>query len=101
MTAEKVQFENPFTALFSKVDNVEKLLISLSENLAASGDTPSNPNERLTRIQVRQEFNISLGTIHNLMKRNELPYEKVGRKTLFKRQDVEKFFSNKKRGGKI
>lgn len=56
----------------------------------------ANPNERITRKQVSKEKSISLGTIHNLMKSGKLPYEKVGRKTLFKREDVEQFFNNKK-----
>lgn len=46
-------------------------------------------HERLTRKQICEEYKISLGTIHNLMKRGELPYDKVGRKTLFKREDIE------------
>ena len=99
MTTEKVQFENPFELLFTKVDNMEKRLIFLCEKIDQVSEDPANPNERLTRKQVREEFNISLGTIHNLMKRNELPYEKVGRKTLFKREDVDRFFSGKKKGG--
>ena len=62
--------------------------------------TPSHPDERLSRKQLSKEKNISLGTIHNLMKKGELPYEKIGRKTLFRRGDVEQYFLNKK-GGKI
>lgn len=49
----------------------------------------NNDHERLTRKQICEEYKISYGTIHNLMKRGELPYDKVGRKTLFKREDVE------------
>lgn len=56
----------------------------------------SNPHERLTRRQVSQQYKVSLGTIHNLMKAGKLAYEKVGRKTLFRREDLEICFTNKK-----
>jgi excisionase family DNA binding protein len=100
MDAEEMQFGNPFAALFLKLESVEKRVIRLSEKLDNVGDDPVNPNERITRKQLSKEKNISLGTIHNLMKKGELAYEKVGRKTLFRREEVEQFF-NKKKGGKI
>ena len=55
--------------------------------------------ERLTRQQVRQQYKVSYGTIHNLMRSGKLPYEKIGRKTLFRREDVERVFSGK--GGNV
>lgn len=100
MTTEKVQLENPFEALFNKVNKVERLLVDLNQKIDNSKSEPVNPNERITRKQLSKEKNISLGTIHNLMKRGELPYEKIGRKTLFRREDLENCFRNKK-GGKI
>lgn len=100
MTTEKVQLENPFEALFNKVNKVERLLVDLNQKIDNSKSEHVNPNERITRKQLSKEKNISLGTIHNLMKRGELPYEKIGRKTLFRREDLENCFRNKK-GGKI
>ena len=55
-----------------------------------------NPHERITRQQVKQEYKISLAKIHKLMRSGELSYEKVGRKTLFRREDVENCFTSKK-----
>lgn len=56
-------------------------------------DPQLNMNERLSRREVAREYNISLGTIHNLMRSDKIKYEKVGRKTLFKREDVERCFN--------
>lgn len=94
MTTEKVQIQNPFEVILAKVANVEKQLQELKEKLAQPKSSPVNPNQRLTRKQLKDERNISFGTIHNLMKRGKLSYEKVGRKTLFRREDVERCFSN-------
>lgn len=58
---------------------------------------PINPHERLTRKSIKEQYCVSYGTIHNAMKRGNLQYEKVGRKTLFKRTDVEEWI--KKKGG--
>lgn len=56
-----------------------------------------NTNERLTRNEVAEQFKISLSTIHKAMRAGNLPFSKVGRKTIFRREDVEAFFqSNRK-----
>lgn len=55
-----------------------------------------NEHERLTRKQVCEEYKISLGTVHNLMKQGKLAYHKVGRKTLFRREDVEHCINGKR-----
>ncbi len=51
-----------------------------------------NPNKRLSRKQVREDFNICYSSIHAKMNSGELPYEKFGKKTLFKLSDVERIF---------
>jgi len=52
-------------------------------------------DERLTRKDIKRLYKISYPTIHSLMKQG-LTFSKVGRKTLFKRSDVDKFFSQKR-----
>lgn len=54
-----------------------------------------NQHERLTRKEVSEQYKICLATIHNLMKGGKLAYEKLGKKTLFKRTDVEAYFQSK------
>lgn len=88
--------ENPFEILFNKVEQVESILARLEKQLQESLPSQPNPNERLTRKQLTAEYNVSLGTIHNLMKKGLLIYEKVGRKTLFRREDVERCFKSKR-----
>lgn len=88
---------NPFETIEERLINIEGLLLDLKEH-----PKPLTPkqlgNERLTRNELSKRFKISLGTIHNLMKSGKLPYEKIGRKTLFKVDEVEAFFAgNKKR----
>lgn len=60
------------------------------------GQKPTHDaDERLTRVQVGKLYKISLPTLHEMMKRG-LPFEKVGRKTLFKRVEVDRFFASRK-----
>ena len=66
------------------------------QNTLLRANQKINPYERLTRKDITKEYRISLGTIHNAMNKGTLTYEKVGRKTLFKRTDVENLFNNKK-----
>ncbi len=50
---------------------------------------PKEPNEYLTRQEVADLFNISLSTIHNHVKSGRLKPHYLGRRTYFKRQEVE------------
>ncbi len=61
-------------------EQIQKLLIQEKEN----------PYERLTRKEVKAEYKLSYGTLHNMMRDGRLSYEKCGRKTLFVRTEVEK-----------
>ena len=54
------------------------------------------PDERQTRKDLSEMYKLSYPTIHALMKQG-LPYEKVGRKTLFRRQEVDNFFKQQNR----
>ena len=78
--------------LFDRFDRLEALI-----ELKSTNTTEFNPNERLTRKELSNQYKVCLATIHNLMRNGSLKYSKVGRKTLFVRADVESFF-NKKRG---
>jgi excisionase family DNA binding protein len=99
MTTENPFTNNPLAAIYAKVDSVEKQVQDLHRLLEQPKPSLYNPHERLTRQQVRQQYKVSYGTIHNLMKSGKLAYEKVGRKTLFRREDVERVFSGK--GGTV
>ncbi len=85
--------ENPFTNIEFRLVQIEELVRHLSEKLLEN--TCTNEYERLTRKTVSKEYQLSLGTLHNAMRDGRLAYEKVGRKTLFKRVEVEKFVNKK------
>lgn len=81
---------NPFERIDYRFDKLEELYINLSNKLS-NIKQDSNQFERLTRKQVSEQYKICYGTIHNGMKQNKLSYEKLGRKTLFQRQEIEKW----------
>lgn len=54
-----------------------------------------DPNERLTRKEVIKLYRITYPTLHKQMQQG-LSYEKIGKKTLFKRSDVEHWFNSKR-----
>lgn len=92
--------------LFDDVPNLMATMIEKMERLeylvsnSNSQQPPQNAFERLTRQDIADQYRVSLGTIHNAMKSRKLPFEKVGRKTIFKRTDVEAWTGNKKGGEK-
>lgn len=80
---------------------VEQLLLEVSDlrklivNQNAIAKPLIDPTERLTRKEVKLKYKVSYPTIHSLMKKGVLNYSKIGRKTLFKKEDLEKVFSTK------
>lgn len=81
---------NPFTQINDRFDQIESLISEIKTKV--NRPQVSTQKERLTRKEIQSNYKVSLSTIHKLMKTGDLPYHKVGRKTLFKRQDVEDCF---------
>lgn len=77
---------NPFKHLHSRLDIIEMQLVKITKHL----EMPQRPM-KLTRKMIKEEFNISYGTIHNHMNSGELKYFKVGASTRFHRKDVEEW----------
>ena len=86
---------NPYEALFEQMALMRQEIAGL-KRIIQNKAPEYNPNERLTRKQVFSEYKISSATLHRMISREEnaLPFEKVGRKTLFRREQLEKFFRN-------
>jgi excisionase family DNA binding protein len=51
--------------------------------------------ELMTKAEVMEFLRISKGTLDKLMRRREIRFHKLERKTLFRRSDVEKFLKSK------
>ena len=90
--------ENPFDALQAKLDSL--LAIVGSHDLKLDALTKSNNNTQTQKLTIKdfvRDFLVSKPTIHLLMRKGEIPFEKIGRKTLFNRKDVELYFASKQR----
>ncbi|MEQ9287237.1 MAG: helix-turn-helix domain-containing protein [Cyclobacteriaceae bacterium] len=86
---------NPYEHIDQRLDQIESLILEIRSGQLSLPKHP-NPNERLTRRKVREEYSVSYATIHKLMRSGDLKYEKIGRKTLFRRESVEACFSGSK-----
>lgn len=85
--------QNPFESLFDKLLEIESKLNDLDHSIQRSESKNGLQAKRLDRQELSKKYCISLSTIHKLMRNGVLPYEKIGRKTLFKYEDVENCFS--------
>ena len=81
-----------FNTIERKLGELEELIFAFIES---KSNVEVNPHERLTRKEIKEQYKVCFGTIHNAMKSGKLPFNKVGRKTLFLRSDVENYFSKK------
>jgi hypothetical protein len=79
---------NPFQQIDQRFDELEALIQGLKKT-ESSNNSEIDPHERLTRAEIKKQYKVSFGTIHNAMNSGKLTYEKVGRKTIFKREAVE------------
>jgi len=52
--------------------------------------------ELMTKTEVMAFLRISKGTMDKFMRRREIRFHKLERKTLFRRSDVEKFLESKR-----
>lgn len=50
----------------------------------------------LTKQEAIEYLRISMNTLYRLMKSGELPYIKLERKVLFKKEDIDKFIESKR-----
>lgn len=50
----------------------------------------------LTKQETVEYLRISMNTLYRLMKSGELPYIKLERKVLFKKEDIDKFIESKR-----
>ncbi|OHX65127.1 helix-turn-helix domain-containing protein [Flammeovirga pacifica] len=82
--------ENPFEALFLKLSSIESNTKILSEKIDSLSQESKANNDMLTIQQFSEEYNLCRSTIHKFMKDGRLKYHKFGRKTLFKREDIER-----------
>jgi hypothetical protein len=73
---------------------LEFLIENTLKKILASQTQNFEKDERITRAQICELYKISLPIVHKLMKQG-LKYEKCGRKTLFRRANVDEFFKNK------
>lgn len=76
---------------------LETLIENSVNKVLVQQNTPPHhsQDERLTRREVCALYKISLPTVHKSM-REGLPFEKLGRKTLFRREQVDSYFRNKR-----
>ncbi|GAA5043034.1 hypothetical protein GCM10011506_46080 [Marivirga lumbricoides] len=86
--------ENPFQQIDQRFDELEALIQGLQKR-DNSDSAKIDPHERLTRADIKKQYKVSFGTIHNAMNSDKLLYDKVGRKTLYKRSDVENWINKK------
>lgn len=80
-------------------DELRALIQNAVERAISDIPAPShsNPSERLTITQLAAEYKVCKATIHKLCRTGKLAFEKIGRKTLFQRSDIDECFSSGKR----
>lgn len=89
-----MSYTEQFDEIFKSLNRIERLAM---EAKSVKSDKSYNGEERLTRAEVSKQFKISLPTIHKLMLEDNMPFEKIGSNTRFKRADIEAYFSSKRR----
>lgn len=70
-----------FTRLFTKVENIERLLQQKAEQ-------PSNSDQLLTIQQAAEFLNLCVPTIYGLVSKSALPVNKRGKRLYFSKQEL-------------
>ena len=88
--------ENPYELIMKRIDDLESAILEATRK--EPEPVVSHGNQRLTREEITDMYKISKPTIHKLMNTGKLDFEKIGRKTLFRLEEVERVFRNNNRG---
>lgn len=76
------------TELFDQLERmIDRKLSMLNE---------SDPNEKLSILNVSKELGVSKLTVHNYIKKGFIPATKIGRRVIIKRKDLEQSLSEVK-----
>ena len=51
--------------------------------------------ELMSQVELVQYLQISRTTLHKLMKSRQIPFIKLGRRVLFRKQDIDRFLESK------
>ena len=81
--------ENPFELIDARLDRIESILTKLVDLIDRADRF--DEDERISRKELCRLYKISLTTVHECMNRG-LPFEKIGKRTLFKRAAADEFF---------
>lgn len=86
-TKKPVTFEQlpeAVSQLFDKLENIEKLLLSINANLV-----PQQPKENILTIEQAAEFlGLAISTIHTMVNRAEIPSYKAGKRLYFIEEEI-------------
>lgn len=75
------------------IDRLQDMIKDAVNEAVTEHEQPGyQPDQRISRKQLRELYGISYPTIHQHMQRG-LPFEKCGRKTLFRRAAVDEYFA--------
>lgn len=79
-----MNYSNPFEAIDARLNDIERLLIDIKhrpEGVDADGDF-------LTVTQAANFLSVSVGTVYNMIYRNELPVMKRSKRCYFSRKEL-------------
>jgi excisionase family DNA binding protein len=71
-----------------KTDLVAEVRKSMKEELSTTRSIAASPDQTLTRIEAAKLLNCSFTTLCHYQKEGVIPFYKVGKKVLFKREEV-------------
>ena len=94
-----MQVQNPYQIIEERFNQQSEQLARLESRMdeLIKSKTQSTSKKRITRAEFRDQYGVSFGTIHNLVKRGHIKRTKVGRKCLYDPEQIEEYFNSQKK----
>lgn len=77
--------------ILEKMDNIEKKMAEIQEKYNSSTQLPEDHDDLLTFPEALAFLKITRNTLHRWKREGNIPFNKIGTRTYFKKSDLENY----------
>jgi len=93
--------ENPFEIIIEKLNNIENLLLEITDGQRGISNPKKPDVEFMNVTQVAEYLSLAKQTIYHLVHKMEIPNYKQGKRLYFKKLDIDEWLTKTRRKTRV